>query len=129
MKLFKSAVLCLGLAGCVTAASTPATTITLQEAKLAVLNARGDIWKDPYSIRDAKITQPYQCSAILFNPPIDACVCVEANAKNAMGGYVGVKKYAVLLSGKRYMQSAPNDDGIRPCNGLMPFPELEGKAG
>lgn len=74
-------VACALLVSCQT--SVPQTVADSQKAptkalKIAIVNAARDVVFDPYSIRDAEIS-----NVVLLNPSagIDA-VCVKANAKN-----------------------------------------------
>jgi len=53
---------------------------------------------DPYSIRDARITPPHE-GQIFFQQ--GWIVCLEANAKNRMGGYTGLKRTAFLINNNR----------------------------
>src|SRR3981081_4023062 len=115
------------LAGCATAARAP-PPLTLGDAKAIVVSSRAVYWKDPESIRDAAIGQPYSCTGGLVHVarPPSACVCVMANAKNLFGGYTGLKPSVVLIAGGSVI------DVISPrsqdeCDSMVPFPELEGK--
>lgn len=128
------------LAGCVTGAETPVASfvaapdaiatpqparISFAQARKLVIAERKRLFKDPESVRDAKIGQPYACPGGYGTD----CICIEANAKNSYGGYTGVK-----LSGIRF----PTADTLEPigemgpyatCGKLVPIPELNGKAG
>ena len=115
------------LAGCATAERAP-PPLTLGDAKAIVVSSRAVYWKDPESIRDAAIGQPYSCIGSLVHvaTPPSACVCVMANAKNSFGGYTGLKPNVVLIAGGSVI------DVISPrsqdqCDAMVPFPELEGK--
>jgi len=122
---------CLNLAGCVTDSQFVATPspISFDETRQAVLTRRSDIWKDPASIREAKIGQPYACSGGVYytgeNAPT-SCVCLEANAKNSFGGYNGVQKTEVLLRGTRVVEALTPPRNGANCAGLTPLPELNG---
>lgn len=114
-------------AGTTTGSVVPAASLTPAEAKQIVLAGRAQIWKDPYSIRDARIGEPYACAgglAHVGNMP-NVCVCVEANARNAFGGYVGLKQSAVLISGRAIVDVMPPRSQDR-CDSLLPFPDLNG---
>lgn len=54
-------------------------------------------------------------------------VCFQTNAKNRMGGYVGLKQTAFLFQGEELV-SAPDANALA-CEGipLEPWPELEGR--
>jgi len=88
------------LAGCATTEQGP-PGLTLDDAKAIVVSSRAVYWKDPESIRDAAIGQPYSCTGGLVHVarPPSACVCVMANAKNLFGGYTGLKPSVVLIAG------------------------------
>ena len=115
------------LAGCATREQGP-PPLTLADAKAIVVSSRAAYWKDPESIREAAIGQPYSCIGGLVHVarPPSACVCVMANAKNSSGGYTGLKPSVVLIAGGSVI------DVISPrsqdeCDSMVPFPELEGK--
>jgi hypothetical protein len=66
---------------------------------------------DPYSVRSASISLPTQ-GHLLFRQ--GWIVCVELNAKNRMGGYVGLQRTAYLInrgSIAQSMEKAPLCDG------------------
>jgi hypothetical protein len=116
--LIIAASLCAGCASQQTAATPP---ISVQEARALVLAERTRTWKDPDSIRDAMISAPYQCLGWT------ACVCVEANAKNSMGGYTGLKKTVANISGRTIVNF--RDAGFTDrCDPMEPFPELNGRS-
>ena len=78
---------------------------------------------DPYSIRSASVSQAVRGH---LEGQQGWLVCVEANAKNRVGGYVGLQRAAVLLKHGQVALSRP-DSGV--CNGpswsYLPWPELE----
>jgi hypothetical protein len=85
--------------------------------------------RDPYSIRGAKITAPvsFGDDAVL--------VCVEMNAKNAYGGYIGAERHPFVFKAGRVVgpnqyYSARVNVTTSTCEGALPlnwrpFPELE----
>lgn len=78
---------------------------------------------DPYSIRSASISEPVQ-GHLLFQQGY--IVCVELNAKNRMGGYIGLQKTAYLLNRDTVVQTmtkAPLCNS--PQLNFSPWPELE----
>jgi hypothetical protein len=89
------------------------------------------MWKDPYSIRDAKAGEPVTCPTQhgLF-PPATSCVCIEANAKNSYGGYTGSRRTIAILSSANGTFISTSDGGIMGfdeiCQGMQPFPQLNG---
>jgi hypothetical protein len=81
---------------------------------------------DPYSVRDAEIAAPTLKPSWVLGDPPGWVVCWRANAKNRMGGYVGVTESRVLIRNGRVVSS---DEGDAPyyCGNAVyqPFPELE----
>jgi hypothetical protein len=78
---------------------------------------------DPYSVRSASVSQPIQ-GHLFFQQGWIACL--EANAKNRMGGYIGVQRTAYLLnrgSVVQTMEKAPLCNN--PQVNFSPWPELE----
>lgn len=83
---------------------------------------------DPYTIRDASISQPLSASGVFdgvtFVPHSGWMVCVRANAKNRMGAYIGLKETPVL-----FKEDAVADLDLSPhhCAKAVyePFPEIE----
>lgn len=90
---------------------------------------------DPYSIRDASISQPLYASAVFDGitpiPRRGWIVCVRANAKNRMGAYTG-QQYSVMLFRGNEVEltlSGPSfrgqvDNHCR-SGSFSPFPEIE----
>ncbi|MFK4256443.1 hypothetical protein [Agrobacterium tumefaciens] len=124
-RLISVAVVGMVLAGCVTqeqmnkvfASQRP---ITAGE-KAAIVSAARDYFVDPYSVRDAEISD-----VVKLNDQGLEAVCVKANSKNRMGGYVGRTATSVrLLNGKPVdtLENAPSC--VAPQMRYRPFPELE----
>ena len=111
----------LTLTGCQTAGERfaqqrPATSAE----KAAIVEGARNVMRDPYSIRDAEISN--------YVPDVTGKagnICVVANAKNAFGGYTGRKGWLVaMVNGK-----AVNAWEGHPMCGLaqmryQPFPEI-----
>lgn len=127
----------VGLTGCITsnepapiAAAMPSSSVTRDQAQKMVLNERSRIWKDPYSIRDARSGDVVVCPARdnLF-PPASSCMCVEANAKNSYGGYQGARRTVMIFTASGGLDTS--DGGIKGfedvCQNLTPFPALNGR--
>ena len=88
---------------------------------------------DPYSIRDASISEPVGSRT---GEPDGWLVCLETNAKNRMGGYTGLSRtaYYVRLGGQ-VVGLETGDYGNYSCSGrtltgtrtltYSPWPELE----
>ncbi|MBX5249972.1 hypothetical protein HJC03_06095 [Rhizobium sp. NLR4b] len=90
--------------------------------RATIVKAARDFVLDPYSIRDAEIS-----NVVLFNPQarIEA-VCVKANAKNGYGGYSGKQATSVSLRGGMILGATTNDlRCLDPRLGYHPFKELQ----
>jgi hypothetical protein len=104
---------------------------------------------DPYSIRDAQITEPNKIGQLVKKGTLTQetgwAVCVRANAKNRMGAYTGIKSTVFLIRDGRVVESADDtpvaltDRGVltitpiyikEHCEGAKfePFPEVEEQA-
>jgi len=79
---------------------------------------------DPYSIRDASVSDPQQ-GYIYFQQ--GWIVCVQDNAKNRLGGYVGLTTTAYLINHGEIVDSQ-DGVGAAMCKNvtMIPWPELEG---
>lgn len=110
--------------------ATAPVALTLDEAKQIVLAERARLWKDPYSMRDVRIGQPYSCAgglAHVTNMP-NVCVCVEANARNSFGGYTGLKRTEILMNGRQIVDVMEAREATYSCGAMAPFPEMTGNA-
>ncbi|WSH64912.1 hypothetical protein U8Q05_25835 [Rhizobium ruizarguesonis] len=90
--------------------------------KATIMKAARDFVFDPYSIRDAEIS-----NVVLFNlrAGIEA-VCVKANAKNQLGGYTGRQATSISIRGSVILQAIQGDARcLDPRLGYHPFKELE----
>jgi hypothetical protein len=78
---------------------------------------------DPYSVRDASISQPIP--GVSFYGAMNT-VCVRANAKNRFGAYTGLKETAVIFRGGK-IDTTNQEYGAMACTGAVyePFPEIE----
>jgi len=78
---------------------------------------------DPYSIRSVSVSQPIQGHLFFRQGWI---VCLESNAKNRMGGYIGLQRTAYLLNRGNVVQTM---EKAPLCNDAQvsysPWPELE----
>lgn len=124
------------LAGCVTTdAPAPADDPFPVNYRALIAAKKGDIFKDPDSVRDATISAPRRASGPYLSP--DGFVtpwitCVRANAKNSFGGYTGQQLTAVLISKNAVIDSKGGrgqygDIGSAWCmdhQNYEPFPEL-----
>lgn len=126
------AAVALGLAGCQTDGG-PGTTQAAQEPpptnyRAQVTDRVKKSFFDPYSIRDASISQPFiQNAAFDGITPIPHqgwMVCVRANAKNRMGGYIGQKATGYMFKGGQILDLDFNSPFCEPAR-YEPFPEIE----
>ncbi len=140
MRRFGSLAFSALLVGCAAAQpieeSIPQPVIAAPVAIKTILAERGRLFKDPDSIRDAHVGEPYACrtptiasGGRIVNAP-GSCVCLELNAKNSYGGYVGMRRTIAVFPDSGGITSM--DGGIKGyeeyCRGVRPFPELNGKA-
>jgi hypothetical protein len=132
--------LSLVLAGCATSpaphqnAPVEQSALADTEVRRTVLAARTRAWKDPDSIVGAQIADPLLCrnhnTSPATNSPGTTCVCIELNARNSYGGYVGIKRevFAITANGEmspiNYGTVGPSPD---LCPNMKPFPELNGR--
>ena len=94
--------------------------VTIKEAKRVIAADNRRLWKDPDSVRDAGIGQPYRC------PLGGTCVCVEVNARNGFGGRGGLTKHVIRISGGR-AEPVGEAGPYAPCGSFAPFPEINGR--
>lgn len=116
----------IGLAGCAAnslemptqSSAEPLVPIKEVRAVIAANNKR--LWKDPESIRDASISQPYQC------PLGGTCVCVEVNARNGFGGRGGLTKHVIRIA-SGHAEALGEAGAYAKCGYSTPFPEINGR--
>lgn len=134
-KAAPSLIAAIALSGC--AASTGGITGSIQQPPM---NYREQVrayvkanFKDPYSIRDAKIaTTPLRDDNPMPLPNGTWAsgfyvVCFSANAKNAFGAYTGIKAHgAIFIDGAlNSVFSNPRFESFCTQASYEPFPELE----
>jgi hypothetical protein len=108
----------LVLVGCATVPAQP--EITWSEAAQVVVQNKRSLFKDPDSVRDAALGQPYRG---LFG---STRVCLRANAKNSFGGYTGINDQ--LLSIANGVATPLGPVGISDnCGIFIALPELNAK--
>jgi hypothetical protein len=100
-------------------------TINASDAKKLILKNRTKLFKDPDSVRDAKIGPPFTCLNGSGN-----CICLEVNAKNSYGGYTGLQVLGVRLLSNDVegIGEMAADAREKPCGPFSAFPELNGRA-
>jgi hypothetical protein len=76
---------------------------------------------DPYSMRSVSISYP-ETGYLFFQQ--GWIVCVEANAKNRMGGYVGLRQTAYLIHEDAVAQEM-EDAPLCAKVSYQPWPEME----
>ena len=126
------------VAGCATAPPT-ATGSTDQappiDYRAKVQERVKATWKDPYSIRDARIAVPKRDD---FPLPLPSglwasgvwVACIQANSKNSFGAYTGQTIHAaVFIDGMvQHILQAPRWDSFCADAVWTPFPEINGTA-
>lgn len=82
---------------------------------------------DPYSIRSASVTLPFEGHIFYQQGWI---VCLEANSKNKLGGYTGLSRTAFLINSDKVLQSVVNPQFCNsPQITYRPWSELEQTTG
>ncbi|MDR9782274.1 hypothetical protein [Rhizobium redzepovicii] len=113
------------LSGCVTAEQLDKiygsqTPPTAAERAAAVAYVKSTFY-DPYSIRDASIS-----NAVTLLETGYRSICVRFNAKNRMGGYVGMTSTSLRFQGAAIVSSLQDAPGCNTARlTYSPFPELE----
>jgi len=110
------------LAGCVTANPEQIGPYP-NNYKQAVETYVKESFFDPYSLRDVALSTP-QTGHLYFQQ--GWVVCLQANAKNRMGGYTGMKRTALLINNGKVLQSMPDAPFCQQVS-VTPWPEMEGK--
>lgn len=98
------------------AAAVPAS----KSIKSQIVQDARNLLLDPYSVRDAEISY-----VATFSDGTQG-VCVRANTKNALGGYVGRRSMAITIRNGRLASSVVNHPLCsRPDIRWQPFKQLE----
>ena len=93
--------------------------------KAAVANYIKTTFFDPYSLRDVAISDPVP--GIMFYQS-GYLVCFQANAKNRMGGYIGIHRTGLLLRNDAVIAYLDEDSRCyAPELAMAPWPEMEGR--
>ncbi|MEH3064931.1 MAG: hypothetical protein PGN33_20055 [Methylobacterium radiotolerans] len=92
--------------------------------KAVILDWARQTLADPYSLRSTGISAP------LVSPDGSGMVCIEFNARNALGGYTGIERMAFvwtptgLRPATRGLGGITNLTCYQPGAAMRPFPEL-----
>lgn len=126
--MLRAIILALAVAGCSATAGTPPPNTEAAPSpdtvKQAVRAHVRSSFFDPYSVRDAQISQPTWRGALQLGSGEGWTVCLRANAKNRMGGYTGLRDTALTIRGGKVVASL--DDAQYFCREAtyQPFPDL-----
>lgn len=110
-----------------TAAASPAARApapVMPSDKAVILDWARAFFADPYSLRSTGISAP------LVSPDGSGMVCIEYNARNALGGYTGIDRQAFvwtpagLRPALRGLGGVTNLTCFQPGITMRPFPEL-----
>lgn len=129
MKVLITVGLSILLAACVTDVSQPPSVAAQEPIPANYREAAREYLRsslfDPYSVRDASVSEPRRQASWVMGAPEAWTVCVRMNAKNRAGGYTGIKETVLLYRGGRVAEST---DGPAPyyCGDARyePFSEL-----
>jgi hypothetical protein len=125
------ATLCLlTLAGCMEVQPVATSAVNVappSNARAAALGYARQNFFDPFSVRDASISQPFVIPYGLGGQSQAWVVCVRANAKNRMGAYAGMQETLIVFSGDTVDVSRSGRDVASACRSAQygPFAELE----
>lgn len=131
MKKALAAVCLVSLAGCMEVQPVATSEVNVappSNARAAALGYARQSFFDPYSVRDASISQPLQVRYGLMGQQMVWAVCISANARNRMGGYTGIQETVVAFAGDNVDTARSGSAGAgTACRGAVysPFPELE----
>ena len=102
------------------AAAIANSTPPSRAVRAAIVEAARNLLFDPYSVRDAQISNVAD-----FGNGTQG-VCVLANSKNRFGGYTGRQSHAITMSGIILLKEEANHPlCARPDIKWHAFPELE----
>ncbi len=127
------------LAGCNTTVQPPAQASPPPANYRATVAAEvANAFFDPYSIRDAEISQPVYKTGIFDGtnlvPYQGWAVCVRANAKNRFGAYSGRNFSLFLFNGEAVRMTLAGSEVQGQIDNhcanvqMQPFPEIEQQA-
>lgn len=114
-------IVALSLCGC--SAPTPQEIGSYPANYRATIKAyMNQTYVDPPSIRDVSISSPVEARELFMSGWL---VCVQANAKNRMGGYTGLTTTAYWINRGVVTDEHENDD-LCDRVPLAPWPEMNG---
>ena len=130
MKKALAAACLVSLAGCMEVQPVSTSEVNVappSNARAAALGYARQSFFDPYSVRDASISQPFVIPYGLGGQSQAWVVCVRANAKNRMGAYAGMQETLIVFEGDAIDASRSGRDVASACRSAQygPFPELE----
>lgn len=130
MKKILAATCLVSLAGCMEVQPVATSEVNVappSNARAAALGYARQSFFDPYSVRDASISQPFVIPYGLGGQSQAWVVCVRANAKNRMGAYAGMQESLIVFDGDAVDASRSGRDVASACRSAQygPFPELE----
>ena len=130
MKKTLAAACLVSLAGCMEVQPVATSGVNVappSNARAAALGYARQSFFDPYSVRDASISQPFVIPYGLGGQSQAWVVCVRANAKNRMGAYAGMQESLIVFDGDAVNASRSGRDVASACRSAQygPFPELE----
>jgi hypothetical protein len=135
MRRLGSVVCCLLLAGCLDAQTVPSGQINAAPPigyREAVKGYITQAFVDPYSIRDAAISQPFPIRHGLMGQDTIWYVCIRSNSRNRMGGYTGLTETPIAFIGnsvdaERSAYVRQHMAALNICRPAIyePFPEVE----
>ena len=96
--------------------------VSQAQARRMLVANRERIWKDSRSVRNAKIGDPYEC---LSNDGT-TCFCIEANARNSLGGYTGASLSQAKFDSPTSVRMIDAMYAPEKCGRMVPFPEMNG---
>jgi len=123
--------ICLfGLAGCMEVQPVATSEVNVappNNPRAAALGYARQSFFDPYSVRDASISQPFVIPFGLSGQSQAWVVCVRANAKNRLGAYAGMQETLIVFEGDVIDASRSGSDVASACRSAQygSFPELE----
>lgn len=126
IKKFGLLIVALSLCGCSLGPPNPQQIGRYPSNYRALIKAQmKETFYDPYSLRDVSISTPVQAHDLFSQGWL---VCVQANAKNRMGGYVGLTTTGYWISRGVITDSFENEELCDRAS-LVPWPEMEGGGG